>query len=304
MKPQLGVIIVSYNVKEFLFKCIISVQQDCPDAEILVVDNNSSDGSTEMIKQNFSAVKLIENKENKGFSPANNQGISISHGEYILLLNPDTEVLPGTISKMLDYISHTRENSIIAPQLLNADMTVQISAWWFPTAWEIFFEAFFIHKLVCISEYPPSIVDQTFEANTLSGAALMFRTTMKEKFLDENLFWMEDVDLCYRNKNSGGKNIYFPEAKIIHHIGQSSKKNYRIAISNQLISKLKFFKKHKKYLSFSFSSIFIFIHILLRIVIFAVFSSFLKKFQQKLDAYRYTLIKFLKYIFTGYASIN
>lgn len=295
--PKLSIIIVSYNVKDFLSKCISSIQKENSDSEIIVVDNNSADGSCEMVKQNFPAVKLIENKDNEGFSSANNQGMAIAQGEFIFLLNPDTEIISGSIHKMTEYIQRAKENIILAPQLLNANGTPQTSTWWFPSAWEIFFEIIFAHRLLRISKYAPNTFEKTFEADSLSGAALMFSSSWKEKLLDENLFWMEDVDLCYRNKKSGGKNIYFPEAKIIHHIGQSSKKNFRLSISNQLISKLKFFKKHKKYFSFALSVIFTFIQIILRIVVFTLLFPFPIVFKKKLDAYLYSLIKFMKYIF-------
>ena len=302
MTKKLSVIIVSYNVKDFLSKCIASVQQDFSEAEIIVVDNNSSDGSVEMLKQNFSSIKVIANNENKGFSGANNQGIAIAQGEYIFLLNPDTEVMSGSIDKMLEYISHKR-NIILAPQLLNTDGTVQISAWWFPSAWEIFLEMIFVHKMLCISQYAPNMFDKIFIAEALSGAALIFRSSRNEKFLDENLFWMEDIDFCYRQKESGGESIYFPKAKIIHHVGQSSKKNFRVSISNQLISKLKFFKKHKQYISFFLASIFIFIHIVLRMIIFIFLFLFSQYFRKKFDAYLYSFVKFFRYIFTGNTSI-
>ena len=219
IQDKISIIIVSYNVKDFLFNCIVSVQKYFSEAEIIVVDNNSSDGSVEMLKQNFPLVKLIDNKENKGFSGANNQGIVMARSENILLLNPDTEVIDGALNKMISFLETQKELCIVGPQLLNTDKTLQKSCWKFPKVIEIIAETFYLHLLFNSKYYSNKKQETVFEVDALSGAALLFKKELLQKIgiLDENLFWMEDVDLCYRNKKSGGSNIYFPEAKIIHH---------------------------------------------------------------------------------------
>ncbi|MFH1004349.1 MAG: glycosyltransferase family 2 protein [Bacteroidota bacterium] len=303
---MVSIVIVNYNVKELVLKCISSVlNSELMNAEVIVVDNNSSDESVKAIKQLFPKVIVIDNKDNKGFSAANNQGIFIAKGKYILLLNPDTEVQKKSLQKMIEFMKNNSSQIILAPQLLNSDGSLQISAWRFPSVSEIILETFYIHRLFRISEYHPNIFQDTFKAEGLSGAAMMFskETINKTGMMDENLFWMEDIDLCYRNKKSGGMNIYFPEAKIIHHTGASAKQNFRITISNQLLSKLKFFKKHYGLFSMIFASIFILIHIFFRIIVLFLLSPFSKTFRLKSYAYIFSLLIFFKYIFTGNKSV-
>ena len=253
---DISIIIVSWNVKEYLRGCLSSVFKNIQgiSVEVIVVDNNSSDGSVEMLKQNYPDVKLIGNRNNNGFSKANNQGIEIAQSENILLLNPDTEIKYESLEKMISFLDSQKSCCIVAPKLLNTDGTLQMSCLKFPNLFMIIAEVFYLHHFFDSKKYLTKKMKSVFETDALSGAALLFKkdTINKIGMLDENLFWVEDVDFCYRNKISGGVNIYFPEAEIIHHSGQSSKKNYRITISNQLISRLKFFRKHKKYFSFFF----------------------------------------------------
>ena len=305
MMPKLSIVIVSYNVKDFLYNCIVSIQKNLVSVEIIVVDNNSSDGSIEMLKQNFSDVTLIQNKGNNGFSKANNQGIDIARSENILLLNPDTEIKSDALDKMIGFLETQKQLCIIGPKLLNTDGTLQMSCFKTPSVFTVIAESVYLHILFSSKKYFLNKMKNIFNAEAMSGAAVLFRKelVLKTGLLDEDLFWMEDVDLCYRNIKSGGTNIYFPEATIIHHSGQSAKKNYRVAISNQLMSKLKFFRKHKKYFSFFFSAIFILIQIITRIFIFGILSISSNTSQKKCDAYAFTFVKFFKYIFTGNKNI-
>jgi GT2 family glycosyltransferase len=305
MMPQLSIVIVSYNVIDFLYSCIASIQRSPLVTEVIVVDNNSSDGSVEMIPEKFPFVELIINRENKGFSGANNQGIALATSDNILLLNPDTELKDGSLEKMISYLQTQSELCIIGPKLINSDGSLQLSCLNFPNVFSIIAEAFYLHFLFSSKKYFRNKMKNIFNADAMSGAALLFRKELVNKvgFLDENLFWMEDVDLCYRNKNINGLNIYFPDAEIVHHSGQSAKKNYNISISNQLISKLKFFRKHKKYLSFFFSAIFIFIHIISRIIIFGCMSLFSTISRKKCNAYSFSFVRFFTYLFNGNKSI-
>lgn len=296
---EISFIIVSYNVKDFLRKCLLSFHQ-CSikdNIEIIVVDNASMDGTIDMIETEFKNVVVLKNAHNVGFSRANNQGIKIARGKYIFLLNPDTEILMNTVENMLSFIqTQQNQNTIVAPQLLNSDGSLQISAWKMPSMLNIALESLFLHKIFQTQQYPQSFYSSIFEADVLSGAALLFPKENKDAYLDENLFWMEDVDLCYRNKQNGGKNIYFSDAKIIHHSGKSSRNNYRIPISNQLISKLKFFRKHKQMFNYISSCIFVFIHILSRLIGYTLIACISSEYRKKLDAYFYTLKVYIKYI--------
>ena len=124
-------------------------------------------------------------------------------------------------------------------------------------------------------------------------------TAVKLNGFDENLFWMEDVDLCIRNKDSGGITQFFPDAEIIHYGGQSSKKNFNISIANQIISKLKFYRKRKDLLNFLFSIPVFFLHIISRILLFMLISPFNKVFFKKFLAYLFTIKKFFQFLFSG-----
>ena len=180
-----------------------------------------------------------------------------------------------------------------------------MSCWKFPGFWEVFFETFYLHKLIKIGKYSPNKMMNIIEPDAMSGAALLFKKELIDKrgLFDEDLFWMEDVDLCYRNKKTDGRNIYFPSACIVHHIGKSAKKNMNIAISNQLISKLKFLKKHKRHFAFFFSAVFILIHIITRIIAFGMLALFNHNCRIKCNAYSFSLIKYISYIFRNNKSI-
>ena len=136
-----------------------------------------------------------------------------------------------------------------------------------------------------------------FEVDSASGAALFFRKSLLDKigFLNEKLFWIEDIDFCYRTKISGGKVFYVPSTSIVHHSGQSAKKNYNVSISNQVINKIKFYKVHRNSAVLIIVQFISFINVIMRIIIFGLLSPFKKVYLLKLKAYVYTL----PYIFTA-----
>ncbi len=296
---KLSIIIVSYNVKEFLSKCVLSVQNNFSEAEIIVVDNNSSDGSIKMLSEHFSHVKIISNKTNKGFSGANNQGIAMAQSENILLLNPDTEIVNGALNKILEFMNAQKKLCIVGPKLLNSDCSLQISCWKFSGLAEMFLEIFYLHTIFNLRNYSQEKMKKAFECDALSGAALLFKKELVNKIgnLDEKFFWSEDVDFCYRAKKAGASVIYFPQAEIVHHSGKSSKSNQHIVIANQLISKLKFEKKHGNIFSFFLGCIFTFAQIISRIVILLLLSPLSNSMRIKFNAYFYSLRKFFSYIF-------
>jgi GT2 family glycosyltransferase len=298
---DISVIIVSYNVKELLLDCLKTVYQNTPSVislEVIVVDNNSSDYSVEAVKEKFPETVIIANKFNAGFSGANNQGMSIAKGKYIFLLNPDTEIVDDAIVQLFSYLSSNHDCAIVAPQLLNSDRTIQLSVWKSHKINGLIAETFFLHKIFDTTNYPFEQLTSTFEAQTLSGAALFFRKELIDRIgmLDEKLFWMEDVDFCYR-AGKQGKLVYLNSAKVLHHSGQSQKKNYNVAISNQLLSKLKFYKKHLSFFKVLLADISCFVFICTRLAAFALLSSFKEIYKLKAKAYFYTLRRFLKYIF-------
>jgi GT2 family glycosyltransferase len=303
---ECSVVIVSYNVKEFLLSCIESVyRSDRKNIEIIVVDNNSSDGSLSLLKQKYPDVILIENKSNAGFSEANNQGIKIAKGDFIFLLNPDTKLRLDTISVLRKFLEEHADAGIVAPRLLNADGSLQVSAFKFPSLINIIAETLYVHLFFNIGNYSPSEFEKTFQPNVASGAALMFKRELINSigYLDPVLFWMEDVDFCFRARAGGSKVFYLPGTEVIHYSGESQKKNLLVAISNQLISKLKFERKHGSVITFFFASFFILIHILSRLVVFFFASLIGVNYRMKRAAYFYALKKYFKFIFKGDSSI-
>lgn len=306
MSPKISIVIVSYNVRDLLIQCLESVfKADMSDVvEVIVVDNHSSDDSVEMIKNLYPKVKLIENKHNTGFSGANNQGMEQGEGDYFFLLNPDTEISKDTLICLYDYAETNAKVSIVAPRLLNSDGSVQMSAWRNPRLFDVILETFFLHQILNIKTYHVNSFQQATPVDTASGAALFFSRKVKEKIkgLDPELFWMEDADLCYRASRLG-EIIYLPSTTVIHHSGKSTKTNYNIPISNQLISKLKFFKKHSTSLNYFLACIFSLLHIITRIILFLGLSIYSKQASYKLKAYLYTFKKFFRYTFLDDRSI-
>ena len=218
--PDISIIIVSYNVKQYLCNCIDSIltQIDIV-VEIIVVDNNSTDGTQELIKAKYPFVKFISNSLNVGFSAANNQGIKEASAELIMLLNPDTELVDkDTLLRVKKYMNENGQIGILAPHLLNTDGSFQPSFWNFHGIGELMLELFYMHR---IKKSKPPLSPTPIQA--ASGAALIFKKCLTDEIggLDENMFWMEDTDFCYRTNKIDKEVIWAPEIKIIHHGGKS-----------------------------------------------------------------------------------
>jgi GT2 family glycosyltransferase len=293
---RVSIVIVNYNVKELILTCLRSLfhfHSNHDLFEVIVVDNQSVDGSCKAISDEFPQVILIENKENEGFPKANNQGFSIANGEFIFMLNPDTEFIENSIDKMVSYMDQHTNVSVLGPGLLNTDGSRQQSVWRYPSLKSIFCEFHYLSVLLKQKNYREKDFTKIFEAESFSGAAIFFRTSVLEKIgnLDETMFWIEDVEFCYRAVQSNLTCIYFPETKIVHHIGQSAKKNYNISLSNQLLNKIKFFKKHRSKFSANLVIMMTFIHVIQKIVVFGILSPLNVVYKRKAKAYIYTLPK-------------
>lgn len=232
-----SVIIVSWNTKELLKDCLASLLKELnalgQTSEVFVIDNNSSDGSGVMVKDNFPAVKLIQNLDNKGFGRGCNQGIQSSTGEYMFLLNPDTIVLPGSIQTLLEFASIHPRAGIVAPQLLNTDGSIQRSCREFPSIAGMFYELSGLSRMFPEEPRFRKYKMLDFDHNRLmqvdqpEGAALLIpRKALNEVgHFDEKFFMLfEEVDLCFRIKKAGWEIWFNPESKITHHYGQSIKK--------------------------------------------------------------------------------
>lgn len=308
MALRLSVIIVNYNVKELLSACISSLYRNLPsnELEIIVVDNDSKDGSENFIRSKFPEVVWIGNKYNAGFSAANNQGMKIAKANLFFLLNPDTELFDNVLSGLLS-VQEKYPKNVIIPKLLNSNGSLQNSCWRFPSIWDTILEAIYLHRFFNFINYPRTFFDNQFNPDSASGAAMLFgRNIFKATGgLDENLFWSEDIDFCYAATKIGSPLMFFPEYKIYHHCGKSSSSNLNIPISNQLLSKAKYFKKHQGLLIWFISILFILIHILSRILVFATLSILKSEsFRLKRTAYVYTLKKYFQYVFMNSKSLT
>ena len=260
-------VIVNYNVEFFLEQCLNSVQKALENinGQVFIVDNNSIDGSVEMVQRKFPAYSLLANKENVGFSKANNQAILQADAEYILLLNPDTVVEEETFSKVIGFMdSHPDAGGLGVRMVDGKGKFLPESKRGLPTPAVAFYKIFGLSKLFPKSErfgqYHLGYLSE-FETNKieiLSGAFMLMRSEALEKvgLLDEAFFmYGEDIDLSYRILKGGYTNYYFPETRIIHYKGESTKKssvNYVFVFYRAMIifAEKHFSQKNAKLFSF------------------------------------------------------
>ncbi|NQV03146.1 MAG: glycosyltransferase, partial [Bacteroidia bacterium] len=253
---QLSIIIVNYNVKYFVEQCIHSIQKAVNGltAEVFVVDNNSVDGSVRMIREKFPEVHLIENKDNKGFSKANNQAIRKAEGEYILILNPDTILEDDTLTKCVTFMDEHPDAGGLGVKMIDGKgKFLPESKRGLPSPSVAFFKMFGFSSLFpkskLFNKYHLGYLDKNkiHEVDILAGAFMMLRKTVLNEIglLDEEFFmYGEDIDLSYRITKAGYKNYYFPGTRIIHYKGESTKKssvNYVFFFYNAMIV---FARKH------------------------------------------------------------
>jgi hypothetical protein len=232
---DLSIIIVSFNGKEFLRRCLAPILQSIKGKlrfEIIAVDNASSDHSVEMVKKEFPQVKLIANKENLGFSKANNQGIKVSEkSKYVLFLNPDTIMQDQTIEEMINFMDNHRDAGAATCKLvmLNGEID-DASHRGFPTPWNAF--SYFsglakvFPKSKLFSGYNLGWMDMSknHEIEVLAGAFMLVRRIAGEEagWWDEDYFFYgEDIDFCYMLKQKGWKIYYVPNVFVTHYKGIS-----------------------------------------------------------------------------------
>lgn len=257
VQMKVSVIIVNYNVKYFLEVCLHSVIRAARgfDVEVIVTDNHSQDGSCAMIREQFPDVILIENKDNKGFSRANNQGVAIARGEYILFLNPDTVMSEDFFRRTVPYLDAHPKAGSLGPRLIDGKgLYAPDSKKSFPTLSVAIFKTTGINRLFSKSPYFNKYyavhVGEREQAavECLSGCCMLVRRQVIDEIggaFDEDYFmYCEDVDLAYRIQKAGYENVYFPEATLIHYKGESTRKatlSY-VRIFNEALSI--FVKKH------------------------------------------------------------
>ncbi len=249
---ELSIIIVNYNVRHFLEQCLQSVFDACKNisAEVIVVDNNSHDSSCEMIKSKFKEVKLIANKKNTGFGTANNQGVAIATGKYVLILNPDTVVAEDTFKKIVNFAKTKNNLGALGVKLIDGTgMYLPESKRGIPTPKVSF------NKLTGISskqtgKYYASHLEENESGviEVLVGAFMLIERSIynEVKGFDEDYFmYGEDIDLSYKIHKKGYQNYYYPETKIIHYKGESTRKDVKYLKHFYGAMKI-FYKKHFK----------------------------------------------------------
>lgn len=231
---DLSIVIVSFNTKEILADCLKSVKIAIKnlEAEVYVVDNNSSDATAEMVSANFPWVKLIANKENLGFAKANNQALKKSKGKYILVLNPDTTVPADALTKMIDFMEKHQDVGVSTCKIELAIGGLDKDARrHFPTPWRAFTHFSGLSKIFKGSKLFDQYYvgykspDEQQELDACVGAFMMVRKSAMDKvglFDEDFFFYGEDLDWCWRFREKGYKIIYTPIAKIMHYKGASS----------------------------------------------------------------------------------
>lgn len=258
---DLSIIIVTYNQFDKVRACLASVFSSRLNGisfEVIVVDNSSPDGDIKSLSPEFPSVKFICSPANLGMGAGNNLGADAASGDYLLILNPDTELHSNAIKVMLDYLKANPQAGIIGPKLIYPDGERQTSCYRFPNLLLPFFRRTFLGRLM------PKYLDSYLMANAdfdevqkvegwIMGSCLMLPTALFRKLggFDERFFmYFEDTDLCQRISRSGLEVVYQPNATVIHHHGRASAKNHWLwsILTNRmarvhLASYLKYFLK-------------------------------------------------------------
>ena len=248
---DISIVIINWNTKEFLARCLQSLRKAGEDleSEVFVVDNASTDGSAAMVQEKFSWVQLVENKKNVGFARANNQAIGLSRGGYVLLLNSDTAVHQGALETLVQFMEVHPQAGGCGPRLLNPDGSLQSSCHPMLTPWREFWRLMFLDRLWHRATYVQERWDQETprRVEVIKGACLLLRRDALNQvgLLDERYFlYTEEMDLCYRLAQAGWELWWVPRA-VVRHYGQASAKQMAEAMYVQLYrSKVQF---HRKY---------------------------------------------------------
>lgn len=268
MNTDVSIVIVSWNAKDYLMKCLSSIKQNAEGIkyEIIVVDNASSDGSQEAIRELHADVKLICNEDNFGFAKANNIGITIASGRYLALVNSDVEFTENSLIKMLNYMDEHLDVGILGPRILNRDLTLQYSCEKEPSIYLSIIRAFAIDNLF------PSIARPnhhcTNSVPVIIGCFWLVRSKAIENvgMLDEGFFiYAEDFDWCKRFREAKWDIVYYPQTSAIHYGGASSgneKMRFNLEMRRAM---MRYYRKHKGIIGQSTIFIITLIHEVIRI---------------------------------------
>ena len=307
VKKDISIIIVSYNVAELLKQCIKSILKNIKglNFEIIIVDNNSSDNTADILKE-FPKIKIIFNNSNLGFAKANNQALEIATGEYVCFLNPDTIVHSDAFEILINYVKNDSRIGAVGPMLLNKDGPIQYSAYYLPSIWNLIYRFFDLRMMVkflnnlsfkvfrrnLVSLSTERNYDKPFLAEWIIGACILMprKVVLTLGGFDEDYFlYWDEIDLCKRLVDEDYKIYVVPQAHITHLIGQSTINIKEFSTLQWYKGLFLFCKKHFSLLSCLLVKIFLSISILFNIIIGG---HFLKKNYYD----RFTALKILKII--------
>lgn len=235
IQPAVSIIIVNWNTREILRDCLKSVYENAGpvDLRVIVVDNASTDGSVEMVKSEFGRVQLIANSENRGFAAANNQGMAVAMGRYVLLLNSDTLVLDGAIAKTVAFADAHPEAAVLGCRVLNRDRSVQPTCFLYPSLLNLLLDVTGLSKMAPHSRFFGRARmtwwtrDDVREVEVVTGCFMLVRREAIDRVgvMDDGFFmYGEETDWCYRFRQAGWKVLFAPCGQIIHLGGASSRR--------------------------------------------------------------------------------
>lgn len=298
---DVSIIIVAWSVREWVEKCIESIFKETEgvEFEIIYVDNASEDGSVEMVKSQFPSVKIIENNENRGFNKANNQGIKVASGRYILLLNSDTVILENAIGKTVKFADEHPDTGVLGCKVLNADQqTFQRTCFMYPSFLNLFLSMLRLNVLFPESKFFGRErmtwwnYDDVCEVETVCGVySLIRKEALGEDVLDERYFmYGDDPDICFRMKQKGWKVMFTPEAKIIHYGDMTTRRMKREFRWQQAGAILLFMRLRRNRTLFPFAILLTAAFFLLRLPVWLLAGCFARSDRQ---VARYTAMTYL-----------
>ena len=246
------VAVVTYNSAQDVERCLAAIYAQLPaGAEVVVVDNNSADGTAELVRERFPQAHLIANPRNTGFGSANNQAIRASNGEYVVLVNPDCELAPGALDGLVRFMARHPRAAVAGGRLRYADGSFQHSAFRFPSLAQVLLDFFPLNWRLAESRwngrYPRAWDERAFRIDFPLGALMCVRRAAIDQvgLFDERFFmYVEEVDWCYRFQRAGWEIWHCPDALAVHHGGRSTRQQAAAMFVELHRSRLRFYRKH------------------------------------------------------------
>ena len=254
--PKVSAIIVSYNTRQLLLECLESLRTVTLPLEVLVVDNASTDGSVEAVRGRRPDVGVIVNRENLGFSKANNLGLRAARAPYVLVLNSDAAVRPGAVETMVEILDTRADVGVVGPRTVGADGAIQVSFGPDLTPWNEWRQRKLVRGVKAgepaALRRAESLASVEHQPAWVSGSCFLARRELLLRLdgFDEAFFlYEEDVDLCVRVRAAGARVLFTPRAEVVHHLGRSMDKAASRAAAEYRKSHLYFYRKHNGLIS-------------------------------------------------------